>query len=331
MKKQILISLLLLFTTMIYGQTKYDIGFKTGYKEGYCYNDIGCIAPIPPITPIPLIGENSDSYKDGYNRGFKRGLEDKQVKKTSSGNSQGSCGGRTSQSAQAQFQSTVAPIDYNLLMNIISMKQAANEKNEQQRREKSIGLMDQVKSYYNSLNSYPDLVKNGWHKVIAMDNYDFCEERKVYVENNKVTKYVVDNWLNRKVSYPVLINNAKAMIQLVQDNGTTAIVDLYFLEDINNPNSYTSPPLQSGKISFWTNLKSSGSMELYFDGMYAGTFTSYFKDGTPNCGQDGTITIECKPGTYKYYATGQGFWGSKSWEGSVTIKEGGCSLQGLVK
>jgi hypothetical protein len=191
--------------------------------------------------------------------------------------------------------------------------------------------MNQVKSYYNSLNLYPDLVKNGWHKVIAMDNYDFCEERKVYVENNKVTKYVVDNWLNRKVSYPVLINNAKAMIQLVQDDGTITIVDLYFLEDINNPNSYTSPPLQSGKVSFWTNLKSSGSMKLYFDGMYAGTFTSYFKDGTPNCGQDGTITIEYKPGTYKYYATGEGFWGSKSWEGSVTIREGGCSLQGLVK
>jgi hypothetical protein len=133
MKKQILISLLLLLTAMVYGQTNYNRGFKTGYKEGYCYNDIGCISPIPPIAPIPLIGESPDSYKDGYNRGFKRGLEDKQAKKTSSGNSLGtsgvSNGGRTSQPAQAHFQSTVAPIDYNLLMNIISMKQAANEKN----------------------------------------------------------------------------------------------------------------------------------------------------------------------------------------------------------
>lgn len=72
MKKQIATLTLLLLTFVAFGQyNDYDRGFKNGYKEGYCYNDFGCIAPIPPITPIPLIGESNDNYQDGYNRGFK--------------------------------------------------------------------------------------------------------------------------------------------------------------------------------------------------------------------------------------------------------------------
>jgi len=55
---------------------KADGGFCSGYKDGYaagwCYQDNFCIEPIPPICPIPKIGENG--YVDGYNRGFLDGL-----------------------------------------------------------------------------------------------------------------------------------------------------------------------------------------------------------------------------------------------------------------
>lgn len=57
--------------------TNYCRGFSDGYKEGYCYDRFGCIAPIPPVCPILEIGESQDSYKDGYNRGFKTGLQDR--------------------------------------------------------------------------------------------------------------------------------------------------------------------------------------------------------------------------------------------------------------
>lgn len=50
-------------------------GYKAGYKAGHCYREFACIAPIPPICPIPEIGENT--YQDGYNRGFLAGLHDK--------------------------------------------------------------------------------------------------------------------------------------------------------------------------------------------------------------------------------------------------------------
>ena len=47
-------------------------GYQGGFSAGACYQKFGCIQPIPPICPIPGIGE--DSYQDGYNRGFLAGL-----------------------------------------------------------------------------------------------------------------------------------------------------------------------------------------------------------------------------------------------------------------
>ncbi|MGA1976611.1 MAG: FISUMP domain-containing protein [Bacteroidales bacterium] len=84
MKKTLLLLIFILLSLSTLGQSDYSRGFQNGYKAGYCYNDYGCISPIPPVTPIPLIGESQDNYQDGYNRGFKQGLEDKQAKKSSS-------------------------------------------------------------------------------------------------------------------------------------------------------------------------------------------------------------------------------------------------------
>lgn len=50
-------------------------GYKAGYQSGYCYGEYSCIKPIPPICPIPRIGEKS--YQDGYNRGFLVGTNSK--------------------------------------------------------------------------------------------------------------------------------------------------------------------------------------------------------------------------------------------------------------
>ncbi len=320
MKKNLLLILALLISVATFAQTDYSRGFKNGYKEGYCYNDFGCLSPIPPITPVPLIGESNDNYQDGYNRGFKRGLEDKQAKKSNSGG--------VHQGGQVTY---VAP-DYSLLLKALEMKQAQYEKNEQMKKEKALGMISQVKSYYNSLQTFPDKIPNGWHKAISMNNNDFFEECKVYISNNQVTKYVVDDWIEISVSYPTTIIKAKAIVQLNNDDGTMCeMIELYFLENINNPNSSTIPPVGPGTISFWTSWKNSGNMELYFDGDYVGKFESYFAAGSPNCGQQGTITITYKPGTYRFRAVSKGGLSSKTWEGTVTIYAGGCQLQELTK
>ncbi len=64
----------------------YSRGFDIGFKEGYCYQGSSyyCNPPMTPITPIPRINEDGNSYTDGYNRGFVlgktlRGLKDEDV------------------------------------------------------------------------------------------------------------------------------------------------------------------------------------------------------------------------------------------------------------
>lgn len=74
--KKIYYLLFIINSIVAVAQSDFDKGFKTGYKEGYCYNKgVACIAPMPPITPIPSINEKLNSYTDGYNRGFKTGLD----------------------------------------------------------------------------------------------------------------------------------------------------------------------------------------------------------------------------------------------------------------
>lgn len=76
MGKLLVIIIILLIGQTTMAQSNFNNGFQAGYKEGYCYSQIGCIAPIPPTPPIPLNTENLNSYKDGYNSGFAMGLSD---------------------------------------------------------------------------------------------------------------------------------------------------------------------------------------------------------------------------------------------------------------
>lgn len=88
MKKNCILFILL--TVFVNAQTNFNIGYDSGYGAGYCFDQgSGCINPVPPISPIPAIGESSDNYKDGYNRGFSDGLN-KQKSNTNSSESIGS-------------------------------------------------------------------------------------------------------------------------------------------------------------------------------------------------------------------------------------------------
>ena len=58
--------------------SQFEIGFKAGFKEGYCYTSnpnsgFLCTPPLPPQPPMPVYPESRESWLDGYNRGFQNG------------------------------------------------------------------------------------------------------------------------------------------------------------------------------------------------------------------------------------------------------------------
>ena len=328
MLKNLLFFVALLASVVSYSQGNYAVGFKVGYKEGYCYGEYNCLTPSIPLTPLLKIGESYDSYKDGYNRGFIMGQEDKAVEKSNSGPFKSAI--NTNNSNYNSGVSSVTPIstyvspNYDVLLKTIEIQQEAYARDDQKKKEKAIANMNQVKEYYESLKSYPSSINNGWYNVISTNNYDNCFECKVYVSNNKVTKYVEEEWLFVPISYSLEISNAKAMVQLKSNAaGNGDMVTLYFLEYINDKYSYVSPPSGPGEVCFYAGkIKRGGIVDIIcLDAGVIGQLTLCFEEVAPSCGQTGTQTEECKPGTYTYSASNSKY----NWSGSFTITAGRCT------
>lgn len=124
--KYLTISIILFFASnLIYAQTNFTNGFNEGYKQGYCQDQgIGCIEPIPPIAPIPKIGENSDNYTDGYNRGFQMGLD----KGKSNNNTSSNSTNRTSyKTAKPTFVDDIMYNPYGNINNAIALANSLRE------------------------------------------------------------------------------------------------------------------------------------------------------------------------------------------------------------
>lgn len=230
---------------------------------------------------------------------------------------------------QPTYDARAAAEERELLIRLIEMKKEENAIAEAKAKQKAIAMMQQTKSIYSSLNSFPAKIEDGWHNIIATNNYDFCDSRKVYISNNQIVKYVVDNWAERNITFSSQVTQGKGLVKL---NGSESqYLDIYFIDFCLNPNSRATPPMKAGKVSFWTNWKRASSVTLLIEGFEIGKFNSYF-DTTPICGQEGTINFEFKPGTYNYKAIGITALGSEvTWEGIVNIRENSCSLQGLTK
>lgn len=78
------------------------------------------------------------------------------------------------------------------------------------------------------------------------------------------------------------------------------------------------------QLSFYTNSPYVGSVYLYVDGLYIGSFTKYFLNSTPQCGEEGTITRNLYTGIHSYtvyYANTR-----QSYYGTISLNPGQCQI-----
>lgn len=188
--------------------------------------------------------------------------------------------------------------------------------------------ISQLQTIYNSFPSKNIAVKNGWHLVYSTNQKDFCEIRRVYVENNKIIHYIMESpayvvWDKSKIEFSKEITNCKTTIKLT---GNPDFTEIIFINVLANPNETASAPVSTGSLSFWTNYGKE-EINIYVENQYVGTLDSFFNNGTPNCGQDGTVVYTNKPGTYNYIAVSNKY----RWSGSFTITSNNCGNKKLIE
>lgn len=149
---------------------------------------------------------------------------------------------------------------------------------------------------------------NGWKKV-QYSYYDFDS-----YSYRTMTGYVSGSYLSTSKPY---FNDSYSNYNYSYNNNTYSSL-----------NSTTAPyGYGNGRITIWTNCGTDGEIKIYLDGKYIGKLSQYFTDGTPDCGESGTLSVNKPVGTYKIEAKGN----QNVWSGTITITKDRCLIQGLEK
>ena len=137
--------------------------------------------------------------------------------------------------------------------------------------------------YNKNFTDYYDFY-NGAIKNLDTDKKSLYYESQIYAINNFVDfmKSYVNNGNWEDATYDLI----KAKSQYYYDLQNYSTKEEANKKLVTKADAYVG----IGKISFWSNWKNSGSLELYVDGIYVGKFTSYFKSGEPVCGQEGVLS-----------------------------------------
>jgi len=192
---------------------------------------------------------------------------------------------------------------------------------------KALAQLAIVKTNYDNAKQYPKTITDGWHLVMATDNYNFCSPAKVFIEDNTITKFVAGNWMKLARPFKVLspIHEGKALISL-DFNSNTDTVELFFIHDLTQATT-VEKPLASAYICFWSDLNKASTIKIWVDEYYFGKL-SQKHNSQPNCAESGTITIEVEPGSYYFKGAGRG---TIDWNGQVVAKENECLSYRLNK
>ncbi len=312
--KKILI-LVVLKTTFFfsqYGIYEYSSGYRDGFKEACsCNKEIQLFADMR-------------SYKQGFDAGY---IDGRIYKSNNQSNNQDNRS--TSPDFNLMYHALKANQDrYNAQVEMENQKRIEEEREE---KEKTISRIRQVRNYYNSFKVFPIKIEDGWHKVWVVEGENFCEERKVFVKNNRIVKYLISDFLFRNVNETLPIVNGRVFGELIVSYNEVKSMEFFFLEDISNSNPVTYNVKDSGKITIFTDCdgaySTDGETQFFVENRIVGKIGKYcYSYGdSPTCGRTSSqsaITIELVPGEYNYYIKNN----RRSWSGKFTVRENDCQM-----
>lgn len=190
--------LIFLVLPLIYfGQNNFNSGFQEGYKKGYCQNQgISCLEPIPPISPIPSINENQNSYQDGYNNGFQRGL--KVQESAGKPNNVERKRYQTSNSNYVDYSSdnNITNEQLAILLQAIKLKKETSRNYSEQDFYENKLVLDEIRSLLSNTKSKLDFYKKDKETILkniskiendinSLDNSQISSNRNYFIETKK--------------------------------------------------------------------------------------------------------------------------------------------------
>jgi len=167
--------------------------------------------------------------------------------------------------------------------------------------------------------SYADNVQviesytNGWKKI----QYSYLDMESYSLSYNTKEGYVSGSYLSASNPY------------FKESYSTTSYSNSYYSNNTYSTIKKTSYPYGygNGNITIWTDCGNDGEIKIYLDGVYIGKLTQYFREGTPDCGASGTLSVNTPAGTYLIEGRGNEY----VWSGTITITKDRCLIQGLQK
>jgi hypothetical protein len=202
---------------LLNSQNNYSLGYKAGFPIGYCYNQgIGCIAPITPIVPIPIIGESYDSSMDGYNRGLLDGIKSYNSYKSSLNYKKTTNNLNPYSTPQniPEFKPFAPDLDfyqkvmsqkqedYNSKQSQTNLPSSGDPEFDQFAKElistESINLRKQYiklcKAQYNTFTNFPTSFKNGVYTATFINGDELIEQDcQVIIQDNRIIATAIKN------------------------------------------------------------------------------------------------------------------------------------------
>jgi len=209
------ISLVLFYfsITSITAQTNFSVGYESGFKSGYCFNDVSCIPPVIGITPIPNYNETINSYMDGYNRGIIDGARKRENDSRQNSYNQFMRPSGANSITYGNLDPVLFTPDFDYLHKSISNRNLRTNGSKSSLSKEQMEMIDKInseaqnkplmeqranyfkflKTFYDTREYYPSKIPDGWHRVTIFQDpseeyfSEIQENEKVYVKDNKIT------------------------------------------------------------------------------------------------------------------------------------------------